>query len=198
LKEVENWRGINLLNVEWKIFTKLADEWIRAEFRAKGIIGEEQIGFIGGRWIHRNILLTQAVLQGGEEECGCLFLDLKNAYPSVRFTWMVDQLEKWWGRTGTAMGRILLGGWARTCLDGMVGESFLMEKGVKQGDIVAPMLFNIAMQPFLVEIGSLPWRDVRSSGSGAVAKKALKARIIDQEVNWLVWLLHCFGRSAFN
>jgi len=53
LKEVENWRGINLLNVEWKIFTKLADEWIRAECRAKGILGRNKLslsvedGFIG-------------------------------------------------------------------------------------------------------------------------------------------------------
>jgi len=64
--------------------------------------------------------VTQAVLQGGEEECGCLFLDLKNAYPSVRFTWMVDQLEKWWRQTGTAMGRILLGGWAKTEIEWLV------------------------------------------------------------------------------
>ena len=137
---VSNWRGICLVNCEWKIFTKIVDNWIRKECAMRKIITGEQIGFIRKRWIHRNILLTQAVFQGGKDRRGAVFLDIKNAYPSVEFKWIENQMERWWGEDGVALCNILLGGDARININNTLGTWFQMERGVKQGDIVAPAI----------------------------------------------------------
>ncbi len=63
LKEIENWRPICVLNIEWKIFTGLVNKVMYNAWEKE--MGDSQIGFRKGRWIHENHLLLQAILRNG-------------------------------------------------------------------------------------------------------------------------------------
>lgn len=162
LSQIENWRGICLLNYEYKIFTKFVDSWLRAECYSRSIISQEQIGFINRRWMQRNTLIVQSFLQDdvlfnffndiNQPYKGCAFLDIKNAYPSIRFTWFLKQMDRHWGEQGVALGKLLIGGHGMVSLNNWLTKSFPICRGVKQGDCAAPICFNIAFQPILDEL----------------------------------------------
>ncbi|HMP31662.1 MAG TPA: reverse transcriptase domain-containing protein, partial [Saprospiraceae bacterium] len=63
LNDMENWRPISVLNIEWKIFTGLINDTLYEEWETK--MGPTQIGFRKKRWIHENHLILQAVLKNG-------------------------------------------------------------------------------------------------------------------------------------
>ena len=79
-------------------------------------------------------------------------MDFKNAYPSVRFQWIQQQMHKALGPDGIVLSRILLGGNSQVINGKYVGESFCQQRGVKQGDVPAPFMFNIALNSILDEI----------------------------------------------
>jgi len=58
LSLVHNWRGINLLNVEWKLFSAIMRDYVESKVSLRC---NKQIGFIKKRWTHENVLMLQAV-----------------------------------------------------------------------------------------------------------------------------------------
>ena len=152
LQKINNWRGINLLNVEWKIFTSIIDGFIKKKWENE--IHEDQIGFRSNKWIQQNILTLQAILKEYKysKEGGCLFIDLKNAYPSVKHSWLKAIFEMKGGKHYESLCDLLLGGKSRVLFRGKLGRKFNMERGVKQGDIIAPLMFNLSFDPILRNI----------------------------------------------
>ena len=155
LSDVKNWRGLCLLNYEYKVFTKLVDVWLRKEAIKLNLISEEQIGFTNGRWMQRNTILVQAFLQESDRNKCCAFLDLKNAYPSVRFKWFLKVMRDIWGEQGALLGLMLIGGNGRVCINNRLSSWFPLRRGVKQGDCAAPFCFNLCLEPILRELAKV-------------------------------------------
>ena len=78
----------------------------------------------------------------------CLF-DLENAYDSVEFAILLDQLfsigvnGKTWCLIRYENGRCCVK------VDGRSSPTFPVERGVRQGSVLSPTLFNIVMDPLL-------------------------------------------------
>jgi len=117
-------------------------------------IHADQIGFVGGKWIQQHTITLQAALASFKDnkKGGCLFIDLKNAYPTMRFNWLKKAVEDRGGQSMRKLVNMMLGGKARVLYKGRIGKSFRIKRGVKQGDVASAFLFNLGLDPILKEI----------------------------------------------
>lgn len=152
LTKIENWRGINLVNVEWKIFSKIMDVFLRKKFESQ--VFPDQIGFIRGKWMQQHTVVLQTALQKFKhsKSGGVLFIDLKNAYPSVRHSWIRNVFQSLGGSSLRKLANLLLGGRAQVFYRGKLSDSFPLKRGVKQGDVAAAFMFNLALDSILRSI----------------------------------------------
>lgn len=151
LADVTNWRPITLLNIEWKIFTAILKT--KMEEMWQNEVGEMQIGFRKGRWIQENHLLLQAILQRHRDKVqSLLFVDFEKAYDSLSHKYAVSCLASlggvWWGQ----MTRKILGGSSKIWFGGKWVGTVRIERGVRQGDVVSPLLFNLCLSNLLAKL----------------------------------------------
>lgn len=151
LAKVANWRGICLLNEEWKVFSRA----MKLKLEPLIVLHPSQIGFVKRRWIQEHILVVQAGLQSETVKGGWILLDFKNAYPSLRWEWLEKEMYRRGGEQWVSLTRLLVGGEARVSVGDKMGAWFPMLRGVKQGDVIAPLLFNIGLDPILRAIDEL-------------------------------------------
>ena len=95
LRKCDNWRGISLLDVVGKVFTRIMQD--RLQVVAESILPESQCGFRKGRGCVDMIFAARQLTEKSREHNSplfILFVDLKKAYDSVprRALWSV--LEK--------------------------------------------------------------------------------------------------------
>ena len=85
----------------------------------------------------------------------CL-LDLQKAFDSVEFPVLLDRLFQIGinGKTWRLIRDWYTGGTCCVRVDGVSSESFPIERGVRQGSILSPTLFNIVMDPLLTSLES--------------------------------------------
>ena len=145
LTKVANWRGICLLNEEWKVFSRA----VKLQLETRIVLHPSQVGFVKQRWIQEHILVVQAGLQSDTVKGGWILLDFKNAYPSLRWDWLEKEMFRRGGQQCVFLTRLLVGGEARVCVGDKMGGWFDMKRGVKQGDVIAPLLFNVGLDPIL-------------------------------------------------
>ena len=159
LSNVNNWRLITLLNCAWKIFTSIINRrlWIHCINKLE----IEQTGFIPGLWIQENHLVAEAVLKTGKKKKisgGITFLDFYHAFDTVFHKWIMDQIKKKCSDEPDLICIIslILGGKSSILWEGKVREiAFNIYRGVRQGDVISPLLFNIALDPFLKALREL-------------------------------------------
>jgi hypothetical protein len=83
--EHNNYQGISLLNVTYKIFIQLVAE--RLEPYVEQILGDYQYGFCRGRSITDQIFCLKMVLEKSYEynvDIHQLYIDYKQAYDSIK------------------------------------------------------------------------------------------------------------------
>jgi hypothetical protein len=144
--DLDNYRGITLMDVVGKVFSGILRD--RLEKFYEGKIVEEQAGFRKGRGcVDQGFTLAQVVLKRLEvqQNTYLCFVDLKKAYDSVwrdgLFRKMVDDgvpgkllnLVKRWYKNVTAKVRV----------NDVDSDWFKSNVGVRQGDTLSPLLFNI-------------------------------------------------------
>ena len=80
----------------------------------------------------------------------CL-LDLQKAFDSVEFPVLLDRLFSVGinGKTWRLIRNWYDGGTCCVQVDGAVSRPFSIERGVRQGSVLSPTLFNIIMDPLL-------------------------------------------------
>ena len=144
--DLDNCRGIILIDVVGKVFSSILRD--RLEKFYEGKIVEEQAGFRKGRGcVDQGFTLAQVVLKRLEVQKNTYlcFVDLKKAYDSVwregLFRRMVDDgvpgkllsLVKRWYKNVTVRVRV----------NDVESAWFESKVGVRQGDTLSPLLFNI-------------------------------------------------------
>ena len=152
---IANYRPITLLNTDYKVFTKVIAT--RLTDVAPSIIHPDQAGFIRGRSIFDQIeqaatTINYARLKGLNG--AIVALDQEKAYDKILhpYLWrvleefafpakMIDMIKTLYGDAPTSV-----------MINGMVSDPFLVTRGVRQGDPMSCILFNLGIEPLAANI----------------------------------------------
>ncbi|KAL7280530.1 hypothetical protein ACG7TL_005462 [Trametes sanguinea] len=157
LTEIVNYRPITLLNTDYKILTKVMAMQLAAA--APEIISPAQAGFVKGRKLknHTQLIKLMASWAETEEINGAIIaLDQEKAYDRISHDYL-------W-RTMKAVG--IPDGFINTtralyadtttsvAVNGLTSEKWKVYRGVRQGDPLSCLLFNLAIEPLAAMIRS--------------------------------------------
>ena len=149
-RDIENYRPITLLNTDYKTYTKiLATRLSRVIHK---IVHPDQAGFIPKRQISNQTQLCKVMIDYAEatEENGVIIaLDQEKAYDKIahdylwetlaRFGIPNDYIKKLQGLYKSATTVVIL--------NGKTSQAFLVTRGVRQGDPLSCLIFDIAIEP---------------------------------------------------
>jgi hypothetical protein len=143
-----NWRGISLLSIPGKVYAMLIMQRVREGIDCQLL--DAQCGFRAKRGTV-DAIFTLRQLAG---KCSakrlplCMaFVDLAKAFDSVSRAalWHVLRLYKVPGLLVDLLEDLHTGTQAAVRMDGALGSWFATESGVRQGCVIAPLLFNTFM-----------------------------------------------------
>lgn len=159
--KVENYRGISLLNTSYKVLSLAVLK--RLEIYAKDIIGEYQCGFTRGKSTTDQIFIIRQIMEKyyeHDKDLFMVFVDFKQAYDSINrhlqqlFTALrnFEISEK-----SVRMIEICNSNtYCRVRYQGELSLQFEVQSGLKQGDAISPVLFNLALEQVLRDMSSMP------------------------------------------
>jgi hypothetical protein len=144
--EMKNYIPISLLNCSFKIFGKLLTG--RLEKVYKRLVAQEQCAFIRGRYILDSVVVAHEVvhsLHKSKSSGVVIKLDYEKAYDRVNLEFLFEILkirdfdETWinW------IKMIVKGGSVSVMANGEESTTFKTGKGLRQGDPLSPLLFNL-------------------------------------------------------
>jgi len=149
-REIGNYRPITLLNTDYKIYTKALT--IKLAIAAPYIVHPDQAGFMPGRSIYDQVRLAKLMVHYAEatEDNGLIIaLDQEKAYDKICHDYLWRTMEKY-NLPQTFINTIRsLYESAKTVviINGAISQPFQVSRGVRQGDPLSCLLFNIAIEP---------------------------------------------------
>jgi sorting nexin-29 len=148
----ENYRGITLLNVAYKILTSIILE--RLKEYSEEILGEYQCGFRPRRRAMDQIFVVGQILEkfyAYDIDLHLLFIDFKKAFDNVNQKKLLKSLVSFGiaKKMEQLVKMILEGAQARVIVDGKVRTPFGISIGVRQGDGLSATLFNLVLHKAL-------------------------------------------------
>jgi hypothetical protein len=144
--DMRNYRPISLLNCSFKMFSKLIT--LRLEKVCQKLIAREQSAFIRGRFILENVVVAHEIVHSVHKtkEPGIIIkLDYEKAYDRVNIDFLLEIPkarglgDKWIGW----IRNIVIGGSVSVLVNGEESPTFKTVKGLRQGEPLSPLLFNI-------------------------------------------------------
>jgi len=146
-----NYRGVSLLCTAYKVYVELIRRRLEKEVNQKEGLPESQMGFRKGRSTVDNVFILNHLVQRGKKEgekrkkMYAFFADLKAAFDNVEREVLWEILKKMKIRE-SLIGRMKKI-YERTEVlvrtrEGMT-ERFETKKGVRQGCVLSPLLFNV-------------------------------------------------------
>jgi hypothetical protein len=148
-ENLENWRPISLLNIDYKIVAKILAK--RLQTVLPKIISQDQQGYIKNRNISFNIRQIEDIIDYTELfdlDGAILFLDFKKAFDTVEWPFMIDILTKVgfkqsfirWIKTlyCNISSKIINNGW--------LSESFHLHRGIRQGCPLSALIFILVAE----------------------------------------------------
>ena len=147
-------RGIALLEVMYKLVSAICNRRMQ-----RGIEFDDAIhGFRRGRGTGTAIMEAKLLMQlhcRQNEPLFMIFIDLKKAYDTLDRSAALRVLKGY--GVGPNILRILASTWENDTMvprqSGYFGRSFHAERGVRQGDIISPLIFNV-----MVDVVVRHWR----------------------------------------
>jgi len=157
--DIRNYCPITVLNTDYKLLTKvLALQLIE---HADMLIHEDQAGFIPRRSIFNHIRLAKAIISYAdivEEDGAIIALDQEKAYDKIHHDYLWKVLETFhipspFIRTVKALYSFA---YTRVAINGVLSEPYQVMRGVRQGDPLSCLLFDLAIEPLACLIRSNP------------------------------------------
>ncbi|KAL3696995.1 hypothetical protein R1sor_011071 [Riccia sorocarpa] len=150
--KLKDWRPISLLGIMYKILSKLLAE--RLKGLLPGLVDGQQTGFVLGRSIFDSVLaikLGQEWSQMSGQQSLFLKLDFVKAYDRVSHSYLWRVLDE------MGFGQVfinLLKGLVEKAssvvhINGAFTGDIQLDRGVRQGCPIAPLLFSLSTQPLM-------------------------------------------------
>lgn len=144
--KIQQYRPICLLNVIYKIFTKVL--MMRLETIMRKIINKSQNAFIKGRNIMDGIMCLHEILHDTKlrkENGVVLKLDFEKAYDKISWKFLKRCFEQrgFDKRWCDWIWAVMTSGTLNVKVNDFLGPYFMCGKGVRQGDPLSPLLFNM-------------------------------------------------------
>ena len=146
IEDITNWRPISLLNYDYKIFTKILATKMQPSLN--DIIGTEQTAAIKGRTIIENLQLNRDIISYANLnnlEASIITLDQEKAFDRVDRHFLYKTLRKFgYGPKLLATIEAIYNNIeAQVKVNGNMSQSFLIERGVRQGCPLSMILYII-------------------------------------------------------
>lgn len=145
--DCKNYRGITLLNTTYKIFSSLLADKLK-KF-TENFLGEYQWGFRQNRGTVDQHFVVRQIMEKCYEydvDLYMLFIDFKQAFGSINREKLYEALHRF--RIPTKLIKLanmtMKNTMASIKIGGKTGDAIEFNKGVKQGDSLSAVLFNIA------------------------------------------------------
>ncbi len=175
---VVNYRPITLLNTDYKLLSKALA--VRLADVAPKIVNKAQAGFVPGRKIQNHTQLARMVMSWAEmnEEDGAIVaLDQEKAYDKVAHDYLWKVLERF-GLPATFI-RLIRSLYSNAVtsimINGILSEPYRIYRGVRQGDPLSCLLFDLAIEPLSAMIRKSELRGFKVPRSEETLKAVLFA-----------------------
>ncbi|KAG1546735.1 hypothetical protein G6F49_010411 [Rhizopus delemar] len=158
--QLKNWRPISLICVDAKIYTRLLATRVNGVL--PHLIDIHQTGFMPNRFIADNGATTRLVMDVAQRmklPGIALLLDQEKAYDRVHPQYLQACLDKFGFPPSLVASIISLFFGTNLCINvnGFLTAPIPQARGLRQGDPLSPLLFNLAIEPLLRAIWSSPY-----------------------------------------
>uniref|UniRef100_A0A8C6Y8P5 Reverse transcriptase domain-containing protein n=1 Tax=Naja naja TaxID=35670 RepID=A0A8C6Y8P5_NAJNA len=143
---IQNYRPISLLNVDYKLFMSIM------------IIHSDQNGFLPNRQIKNNTRMVMNIIEYYEANLGkqlaMVFLNAQKAFDNVNWQFIIQQLKsiQFGNKFIKLISTIYMTQMASVILNGDRTEMFKINKGIRQGCPLSPLLFILNLENLLENI----------------------------------------------
>ena len=156
---LSNWRPISLLNVDYKIISKVLSK--RLSNVIKNIVNIDQTCAVPGRSILDNVHLLRNIIDYVEQKdlpCALISLDQSKAFDRVSHQFLFKALKAYgFGPQFIQWVQLLYTDISSSVLvNGFQSEPFSVLRSVRQGCSLSPLLYVLCIEPFAIKIRSDP------------------------------------------
>lgn len=165
--DIGNYRPVTVLNTDYKIMTRMMSD--RLSKVVHKLVHPNQAGFIKGRSIFDQTDLIRLVLETGETEDvrgSVVCLNQEKAYDKIRHDFLWKMLKKFGipERYISTIKHLYRDAETSVILNGEVGRKYLVTRGVRQGDPLSCLLFDLAIESLATSLRKSPLRGLTYDG----------------------------------